>query len=191
MSSEDRERGGGAAGGDENLLPLDESAGALPQDCSEAIRTLGAQVAEYERRGEDGLRPLSLLLERLDEEIFSTGVAAKARAQSRKRDTIDGGVLLFAARNLEVLLRALADDRLLSSGLGYVLREAPEDFVIAHALAAIDVIRAAEDEGLRSRGKVAYGSCLEIARERGFGGRVVDAFESAMEVGDGGTGDAA
>jgi len=177
--------------GESELLLLDNAADALiTEDARGAIQTLSLVITSLAGQGEDGLRALNLLLEMVGEAVFSTGERALVRRQEAS-ENLPVVLITFATRNVEVLARALDDGRAeqIPSALRYLLSEASEEMVIAHALASLDVMRSSSGAHLRDRGYKCYEVCLEVAAKRGFGARVQKVFEDADGEEDGGNND--
>ncbi len=180
----DEKQGGNGEnnGEDNNLLPLEtDDPSVLSPDSLQAIQTLGAEITRLEQLGEEGLPQIRLLLDTLGETVFSTGERVIGR-QQEQTDFLPPGLIKFAERNLELFVRTtdinlLKDEDLVSSMLSFILREAEEDYVVAHALAAVGIIRQGSTDDLRTRGQRAYELCLNIARTRGFGPRVESLIE--------------
>ncbi len=162
-----------------NLLVLDDDdATSLSQQSISAIHTLRTEIASYEQQGEEGLAKLIALLNALGEAVFATADEAIARQQEADSDS-SHSLIQYGSRNLDVILRALNDSDDFQSAVRYIMREAPEDIIVAHGLAAIDVMRTASGAHLRQRGEDAYRACMEIAHIRGGARRLQKAFDAA------------
>lgn len=154
-----------------NLLPVDEGANVLTPEVAAAIKTIKEAITSAEGEGEPGLPRIQLIIGELEDAVFSNAAAVVARSRPADGE-VPQAVMLFGARNLEVLARALKGTNTLASGLRFVLLEAPEELVVAHAAAADDLAGLASNEELSREGATALAVCREIAEAGGFGGRI-------------------
>jgi hypothetical protein len=157
--------------GDDNLLLAAEDANVLEPDVAEAVSTIKGAVRRYESEGESGLRRITHLVGEVDDALFSASSTSRA-ARKPAAEVMSEGLFLYGARSLELLARLLKEAGALDSGLRYLLNEAPEELVIAHAAAAAELARQEGNEGLSRNGAEALRVCREVAERRGFAGRL-------------------
>lgn len=175
---------------EERALSPDESDQTiLAPEVAGAITTLKLEIARLEGEGAAGLRGLRILLDEVGAAIFDYGERVIA-VQQEEGEAPSRTMILFAGRNLEAMVRYLIDADLLSSGVRFILREADESMVVAHAMAAVELLRVGSTDHLRAQGERAYKECQIIAHERGFGARVDKLIDLASEdKGSGTSGD--
>lgn len=162
---------------DDNQLPLEsDDRTVLSAESAVAISTLMIEIERLAGLGDDGLHQLRVLLDAVGEAVFSTGESVIASRQEGDED-VPGTLILFAGRNLEFASRAQVEPDLFASGVRYILREADESMILAHAMAASSLIRTGSSEDLREQGRRAYEECRRIASERGFAPRVEKLME--------------
>jgi hypothetical protein len=157
--------------GDDNLLPTAEDANVLEPDVAEAVSTIKDAIRRYEGEGEAGRGRISLLMGEVDDALFSASTTSRA-ASPAADEGLTEGLFLYGARSLELLARLLKEAGALDSGLRYLLNDAPEELVIAHAAAAAELAKQEGNEGLSRNGAEALRVCREVAERRGFAGRI-------------------
>lgn len=158
--------------GEDNRLPLEPGdRTVLSAESAAAIETLRGEIARLAAEGPGGLVQIRTLLDVVGEAVFSSGEAVIAGGQEEHEEVAEA-LLLFASRNLEFASRAQLEPELFSSGIRYLLREAEEGIVVAHAMAAASLLTTGSSESLRDQGRRAFEECRRIAGERGFGPRV-------------------
>lgn len=157
--------------GELNMLPVADGATVLDPEVAAAISTIKEAIRRDEEEGEPGLRRINLLMGELDDAVF--GAASTSRpARPTPGDEIPQALTLFGSRNLEVLARALTEPETFASALRFLLGEAPEELVVAHAQAAHALTQQGANEGLSRTGAAALRVCREVAEGRGFAGRL-------------------